>query len=292
VLHLFLTLEFTLTTLPSAPISGTNFTVHSLSPNIPDYTIYLAPHLQAVLVPDIGNTTNGPNRGEYYHRLSITRPDPRSPTNLEHLAIDIDIPSHIWRILRLNATDSVNAYLATGYKSPSSLTHLPTFYPVSETLISNGTFTHTSKQEKHMYIPELNIGITNMHSYIHSCDIEPFIKIFQNLSPYWSTTSSTSTPSLLPADQAKFMAALDEPWDSKKKLDDDHEVVMRTASFGHGRQKLDICIREDGEMRSGEEVSVGVYEDLWVPFAILAAYRERGMETGSRDNYCGQTDNS
>ncbi len=60
----------------------------------------------------------------------------------------------------------------------------------------------------------------------------------------------------------------------------EHEVVMRTASFGHGRRRLDVCVREDEEVREGELRSVGVYEDLWVPFAVLASYRQRMYEVG------------
>ena len=68
----------------------------------------------------------------------------------------------------------------------------------------------------------------------------------------------------------------------RKKLPVDHEIVMRTASFGHGRQRLDMCIKEDTDFKKDIEVSKGVSEEFWVPFAIMVAYRERMYEMEGR----------
>ena len=183
---------------------------------------------------------------------------------MEHLAIDIDIPHHLYRVLHLNATDLENAYLAYGYKYKSSLTSIPTFHPLSETLITNGTFSSVSDKEKHMLLPVINMGIADMHGFIMDYEQEPFVKVYQNHSP-----SSSSLDS--------FNTTLAQPWDSKKKVNEEHEVVMRTASFGHGRQRLDVCVREQRDASRWRE-PVGVDERLWVPFAVLAAYRQRMEE--------------
>ncbi|PMD29127.1 hypothetical protein L207DRAFT_574416 [Hyaloscypha variabilis F] len=252
------------------------FEVKSLFSNVPTYEMYLGSQLKPVLEPGVGNNTNAIHPFETFQRLSISRPSSSSPNSeLEHIAIDIDIPHHLYRIMHLNTSDIENAYLATYYKHISSLTTLPTFHPISETLISNGTFTPVNATEKHMLIPELNIGISNMHDFISDYAQEPFVKIYQNLAPY-----SRSPPIASLSEKEAFHATLSEDWDSRKMPNWEHEVVMRTASFGHGRQRLDVCVREDEEVREGGLRSLGVYEDLWIPFAVLASYRQRMYEIG------------
>jgi len=261
----------------------TKFTVRSLSPNIAPYDMYLASHLDPVLVPGIGNTTNTTNPFEYYQRLSINRPSPPPLSrDYEHIAIDIDIPSRLYRILHLNGSNAENEYMALGFKS--SLTSLPTFHPLKETIISNGSFSKLTKEDKHMLIPELNIGIANMYSFIYgSAEQKPFIKIYQNQSPYWHSFAPGARPLLFPMDISLFNKTLNEPWDSTKKLSIDHKLVMRTASFGHGRQRLDMCLKEDTDFKKDIEVSKGVSEEFWVPFAIMVAYRERMYEMEGRE---------
>jgi hypothetical protein len=251
---------------------------------MPPYNMYLGSHLEPVLVPGVGNNTNTTNPFEYYQRLSITRPDSvfDSSNELEHIAIDIDIPSRLYRVLHLNATDTENEYLAHGYKN--SLGPLSTFHPLSSILISNGTFTPVTARNKNMLIPELSIGIANMHGFITDNEQRPFAKIFQNLSPYWRTETLGASPTLLPVEMEKFTRTLNEPWDSKKQVNKDHEIIMRTASFGLGRKRLDMCVKEDMYLREGKEVSVGVFEELWVPFAIMASYRERMFELSGYDS--------
>ncbi|KAE9374986.1 hypothetical protein N431DRAFT_533975 [Stipitochalara longipes BDJ] len=258
------------------------FEVKSLSTNVPTYDMYLGSHLKPVLEAGVGNNTNVMHPFEAYQRLSISRPVTSSPsTGLEHIAIDVDIAHRLYRILHLNTSDIENQYLASNYKYKSSLTSLPTFHPVSETLISNGTFTQVNATREYMLIPELNIGISNMHGFINDYDQEPFVKIYQNLAPLsLSSPASEYPPTPELAQKKAFKATLNQLWDSKKKVNQYQEVIMRTASFGHGRQRLDVCVKEDGDVRDGKEVSVGVYEDLWVPFAILASYKQRMYEIG------------
>jgi hypothetical protein len=125
-----------------------------------------------------------------------------------------------------------------------------------------------------------------MYSFIHGGEEEkPFIKVFQNLSPYWRTEKPGSSPTLLPAEMKTFSQTLNEPWDSQKRLNKDHQIIMRTASFGHGKQRLDMCVKEGMDLREGKEVSIGVFEEFWVPFAIMAAYRERMYEKSGERYY-------
>jgi hypothetical protein len=257
-------------------IAAGKFEVKSLSPNIPAYDLYLGSHLKPVLEEGIGSTNNL-HPFEFYQRLSISRLNPKSPNfELEHLVVDVDIPSSLYRVLKLSKPDTENEYLAYNYKN--SITDLPSFHPVSERIISNGTFTTVNATQRHMFIPKLNIGIANMHQFINSYDQEPFVKIYQNTSPYWRTAIAAGPPTVLPADQDAFLKTLNEPWDSKKKLPINHQVIMRTASFGHGRQALDMCVREDGYVMDGKWVSEGVDEDLWIPFAIMVSWKQRMYE--------------
>jgi len=241
--------------------------------------MYLGSHLKPVLKQGAKSNANATHHFEFYQRLSISRPNPASPDDeSQHLAIDVDIPNSLYRIMKLNKSDTVNEYLAYNYKD--SATNLPTFHPVSEALISVGSFTAVSATQKHMFIPGLNIGIANMHQFIHDYDQEPFVKIYQNLSPYWRTSIAGGPPTLLPAEQDLFRKTLNEPWDSKNGVPLDHQLIMRTASFGHGRQRLDMCIQEDG----GEKgVTVGVYKDMWVPFAIMASWKQRMYEQSLKE---------
>jgi hypothetical protein len=245
--------------------------------------MYLASWLEPVEVPGVGNNTIVPHPFEYYQRLSISRSDPTNPNKeFEHIAIDVDIQHTLYRIVHLNRSDTMNEYRAYNFKS--SLTDLPTFHPVNEALLSDGTFTAINATEKHMLISELNIGIANMHQFVNDYYHEPFVQVYENLSPYWRIDVPGEKPTWLPAETGRFRATLNEPWDSKKIISPDHEVIMRTASFGHGRQRLDVCVREDEEEMDGKWVSQGVHKKVWVPFAIMAAYKQRKYEMSGYSN--------
>lgn len=135
-----------------------------------------------------------------------------------------------------------------------------------------------------MLVPELNIGIANMYQFVNDYYQEPFIKVYENLSPYWRMDAPGENPTPLLAETERFRTTLNEPWDSKKIISPDHEVIMRTASFGHGRQRLDMCVKEDEVEMDGKWVSEGVHEEVWVPFAIMAAYKQRNYEMSDYTN--------
>lgn len=114
-----------------------------------------------------------------------------------------------------------------------------------------------------MVIPELELYITNMYDFVSEFEQEPFLRVFNG--------------------HDKKNKALLDMISTQWKGERQDGVVMRTASFGHGRQRLDMCIQE-GEVDGldGRMVS-GINEDLLVPFAIIQAYRLRYGQTGLRD---------
>ena len=190
---------------------------------------------------------------QQYYRLSGLR-----SKNFQHMAIDIDLGRAAWRVLSLNNQDPVNAFLAGRYESEDEYNrNVPEFEPVSQNDIRNGTFSEVSPILKHMDVPELDLRIANMYDFINSYEQEPFLRVFR----MWNSISENTS-------------IADTLWSSE----DDEHIVMRTASFGHGRQRLDMCIKEedDGTME----------DDLYVPMAIIAAHRLRLWEAGSRSFSC------
>jgi hypothetical protein len=260
---------------------ATKFKVHSLSSNVSSYNMYLGSHLKPALKPATvpTNETRSYKPYEYYERLSIEREavDPSLPniTEKEILAIDVDLRYRIYRMALLDQRDVENEFIAHGYKS--SISFVPFFQPLTGELINNGTFTKPNSTYKHMHIPNINIAVANMYDFIDDCEQEPFIKVYQNMNSQVRGTSEHDE---------KFTATLNEPWDSKKALPMEHNLVMRTASFGHGRQRLDMCMQEELVRDSGRFFEAGVYEDMFVPFAIMAAYRKRAYEAESRSLNC------
>jgi len=260
-------------TIPTA-----KFKVHSLSPYVSSYNMYLGSHLKPVIVP-IVNGTRLLKPYEYYERLSVERDildfSPQNTTEKEFFAIDVDLRYQIYRMIRLDQQDVENQFIAQGYKD--SMTSVPSFQPHTGEIIDKGTFTKPNSTYKHMHIPDLNIAIANMYGFVNDCEQEPFVKVYQNMNDeVWGTSEHDE----------KFTATLNEPWDSKKSVPMEHNLVMRTASFGHGRQGLDMCMQEELIEDSGSFLEAGVYEDMFVPFAIMAAYRKRAYETGSRSFNC------
>jgi hypothetical protein len=227
-----------------------------------------------------GNDTSSSRPFDYYQRLSVERDSweaylNRNIPGKEYFAIDVDIRHQVYRVMHLNTSDTENEFLAHGYKTIPL--YLPTFHPLSEEIVSNGTFTKTNSTYKHMHIQPLNIAIANMYDFVNSCEQEPFIKVYQNMDSFWGESESRDR---------KFQAILNEPWDTKKVMPEEYELVMRTASFGHGRQRLDMCIQEEFGEDDGKLVSAGVFEDMFVPFAIMAASRRRAYETNSKVDNC------
>ncbi|KAF4624813.1 hypothetical protein G7Y89_g13360 [Cudoniella acicularis] len=242
------------------------FTFQSLTPNIKDSNFFLASHLEPV--PD----SNQPF--QYYQRLSGGTP------NTPNVAVDIDMQNNLWRIMSLNDTDIANNWTANAAKINTDIPGtsilefpvLPTFKPINETLLRNGTFTPVSWTNIHMNIPELNLAIANMNGWYQMCDLEPFMRVFNT--------------SGLAQESSEMSALLDAKWNGTPN----DKVVMRTASFGHGRGGISMCIKEGDIMDLAAEetpVNQGVQDEMLVPFALLAAVRMRVNETDFRtlDSY-------
>jgi hypothetical protein len=145
---------------------------------------------------------------------------------------------------------------------------VPPFKVFSESVENNGTFSKVSSTNNHMDIPELDFRIANMHQFIDSCDQEPFLRVYST--------------ELKPEDEKKKIG--NKMWSNKY----DEDIIMRTASFGHGRQRLDMCVKEElGSLKSDGTPSAGYVEDeLFVPFAIITAHRLRLYEQRARSFSC------
>lgn len=94
-------------------------------------------------------------------------------------------------------------------------------------------------------------------------EFEPFVRVFR------------IPPTATEEDMRKVM---DAKWTDKN----DDSVLMRTASFGHGRQRLDMCLRE-GILGVGpfgaDLIEETISANLLVPLAIMSSFRKRAYET-------------
>lgn len=223
---------------------------------------------------------NNKNPWQEYHVLS------GGDDNVGFFEVAVDLQYRLWAVTHTSGPNIGNNWLATGWKSvtkqrvsDSTLTHLPLptishlpllpeFHKVDKEWISNGTFgkVHGSgKNQQHMNFPEVGLMIQNMKNFVEDCQQEPFIRVFNTYG------------------MSKFevQEMANRKWSNKN----DESIVMRTASFGHGRRDVDMCIREGaiaGDETEGEQ-RTGVSERLMVPFAVMATYRMRVIETGLRD---------
>jgi hypothetical protein len=128
---------------------------------------------------------------------------------------------------------------------------------MTHALVRNGTFSMTHAKNEHLLIPELNLAIANHWDFNDKYAQQLFLRVFN--------TSGLS------GDAA--MALLDTIWSSRGDSD---KIIMRTASFGYGRKRLDMCIRESKPeipayiKQRGE---LGIAEVMYVPLAIIQAFR-------------------
>jgi hypothetical protein len=228
-----------------------NFAIRSLSNSNSNCIFYLAPHLQPAY--------HSAAPFQHYYRLS------GSAYSTPHMAIDVDLENRLWRAFHLNNVDEANKFLARQHEKGSR--KVPPFKAISESRTANGTFSEVSSTHRHMDIPELDFRIANMHDFIDACEQEPFLRIY-----------STKRKS---ADEKRTIG--EKMWSNEN----DEDIVMRTASFGHGRQRLDMCVREvpGGSKSDGTPVSY-VTDDLYVPMAIITAHRLRLWEQRSRSFSC------
>lgn len=219
---------------------------------------YLAQHLKPT-----AKLSNAPF--QFYTRLSGSFAS-------RYFAVDVDVQHNAWRLYEQTEYDQVNEWLAydkdIGWRS--EIPFLPTFPLVNETLLSNGTFSQATMLDQQMKIPELDMVITNMYRFLNEPKYEPFLRVF-NFRGFNTSMKAEDQGEKEPADL----------WSSKPH---DREV-LRMAAFGPGRRYLTMCAREYVGYRNGKPVpskEKGIHQAELVPFAIIAAMRQRYTETGMR----------
>ncbi|KAM3082204.1 hypothetical protein ACMFMG_004653 [Clarireedia jacksonii] len=216
-----------------------------------DRSYYLAPTFEPKIESD--------DAYQYFYRFT------GNTNSAGHIAVDVDYDNGVWRMLKLSDEDKESKWAAVGHLTESLIGSMPRFQEISTTSMLNGTMVFTS-DGSHLIIPEMSFGVANLGASFDHRELEPFIRVFNIAN--WSD------------DEA--IKRMSEPWTNKF----DRDVVMRTASFGHGMQRTDMCIREGsfpGEWT--QNVESGVSDYLMVPFAVIAATRLRLAETGSSDAF-------
>jgi hypothetical protein len=233
---------------------ATQFSLHTYTPGGIDETFYLGEHLRPLSLSK--------DPFQHYYRLS------GQMNHTGAVAVDVDFQHQKWRIMHLNQTDEANEWLGKSSVNQKSsvIHHLPQLQPVSEKRAWNGTFDNISD---HMQIPELSLGIQYLDKFLRSCENEPFLRVFD--------TSKTKN-------RAELVQLMKRDWHDKNQGD----VLMRTASFGHSHQRLDMCMKETG-MSSGTLALSVMQEELLVPFTIISALRLRAWETDSHTFNCDKS---
>jgi len=100
-----------------------------------------------------------------------------------------------------------------------------------------------------MVIPGLDIYLANIYDYAFRKEFEPFVRVFRGAG----------------REEEEMRRVLDSKWTDKNSKG----LAIRTASFGHGQQRLDLCMRES----DGKPGVAGVGQDLLVALAILQSYK-------------------
>jgi hypothetical protein len=234
---------------------ATQFSLHTYTPGGIDDKFYLGEHLRPLALSK--------EPFQHYYRLS------GQMNHTGPVAVDVDFQHNQWRIMHLNQTDEANEWLGkSSVKEKSKITHhLPGLQPVSEKRARNGTFDNLISD--HMQIPELGLGIQYLDKFLRRCENEPFLRVFD--------TSKTKN-------RAELVQLMKRDWHDKNQMD----VLMRTASFGHSHQRLDMCMKETG-MSSGPLALSVMQEELLVPFTIISALRLRAWETDLHTFDCDQS---
>ncbi|QSZ37858.1 hypothetical protein DSL72_008958 [Monilinia vaccinii-corymbosi] len=224
--------------------------LRSLDPSVDEQTFFLAP----VFAPQVGS--NEPY--QYYHRFS------GNSAHTAHLAVDVDIDKGAWRLVELDGPDERTAWYAIGRKYTDS--PLPTFAHTNETERYNGTL---EKRGTHLWLPEWEMVIQGIEDARRHHEIEPFIRVFD--------------VQRAPDPGAYAQRLMQANWGWSPAWDE--YVMMRTASFGHGRQRLDMCVRENYFLteKGEEEKFRGVSDVSFVPLAIILSYRMRMAEMNILD---------
>lgn len=226
--------------------AASTYTLYSLNDSINNQTFYLAP----VLAPKFGSK----EPYQYFHRFS------GSTTNTANFAIDVDIDNRVWRELHFNGTDGLTKWWASGRKQ------YPSVHPIFDNITTiesatklNGTFVI---RDGHLWMPDFDLIIQGLEDARKHAEIEPFIRVFDTQGLPHSRTEKLLSPNW--------------NWNNRH----DPSIVMRTASFGHGRQRLDMCIKENFYYSSSREQQKldGVSDGSIMPLAVIAAFRMRMNE--------------
>ncbi|TGO12501.1 hypothetical protein BTUL_0087g00140 [Botrytis tulipae] len=226
--------------------AASTYTLYSLNDSVNNQTFYLAP----VLAPKFGSK----EPYQYFHRFS------GSTTNTANFAIDVDIDNGVWRELHFNGTDELTKWWASGRKQ------YPSAHPIFDNITTtegatklNGTFVI---RDGHLWMPDFDLIIQGLEDSRKHAEIEPFIRVFDTEGLPHSRTEKLLSPRW--------------NWNNRH----DPSIVMRTASFGHGRQRLDMCIKENFYYSSNREQQKldGVSDGSIMPLAVIATFRMRMNE--------------
>ncbi|KAF7944416.1 hypothetical protein EAE96_010812 [Botrytis aclada] len=226
--------------------AASTYTLYSLNSSIENQTFYLA----TVLAPKFGSK----EPYQYFHRFS------GNTTNTANFAIDVDIDNGVWRELHFNGTDELTKWWASGRKQYPSV-H-PIFDNVTETESAtklNGSFVI---RDGHLWMPGFDLIIQGLEDSRKHAEFEPFIRVFDTEGLLHSRTEKLLSPKW--------------NWNNRH----DPSIVMRTASFGHGRQRLDMCVKENFYYSSSgaPQKLDGVSDGSIMPLAVIAAFRMRMNE--------------
>lgn len=237
-----------------------NYTIRSLNASISDQTFYLAP----IFEPQVDS--DAPY--QYFHRFS------GSTASTANFAFDFDLDNWVYRLVKFDGPDERTKWLASGRKHHRD--KLPIFDNVNQTEILNGTI--EAKSGSHLYLPQANLVIQGILDTHRHCEMEPFIRV-------WDTQGSKRM-------EAGLMQTYWN-WDGKSN----RNIGMRTASFGHGRQRLDMCVKEDNyfaprwttvqeneeELQNKYQENAGVSDWSILPLGMIASARMKASELGRLD---------
>jgi len=231
------------------------FNLTSLTPGVQTKTFYLGSRIE----PKFGHS----KRFQYYHRLS------GQLQNETYVAVDVDTENNLWRVLELSRNDDANQWQGHDYALPrpkyatSLFRPLPNFSPLAQYEVMSGSIGSFNETQKHMFLPELDLVVQDMHSFIYGCELDPFVRVFNTrgiADRHWDLSD-----------------VLKETWNGKGKKDKRYPAIeMRTD---RGSSFDGIKWRQDNSQLPRKE---GIREDLLVPLTILASFRDRATKNDLR----------
>ncbi|EMR85721.1 putative capsule polysaccharide biosynthesis protein [Botrytis cinerea BcDW1] len=231
--------------------AASTYTLRSLNASIENQTFYLAP----IITPQFGSKVPY----QYFHRFS------GSTANTPNYAIDVDIDHGVWRELHFNGTDELTKWWASGRKK------YPSVHPIFDNINTNESATKLNgtfvTRNGHLWLPDFDLIIQGLEDSRNHAEIEPFIRVFDTQGLPHSRTEKLLSPKW--------------NWNNRR----DPSILMRTASFGHGKQRLDMCVKENFYYSSSgaQQKLDGVSDGSIMPLAIIAAFRMRMDEMDALD---------